>query len=121
MLVDFPERDLTVDVGSEPLLSVLLLESLVPVGGGEFEDALSRPTREETEQVAEVCRGLDLVELAAREQGDEPRVDRSAIVAANKEPVFATDCFAAELALAEVMPRSRLCRARVHERAPCRA
>lgn len=31
--------DLTVYVGSEPLLSVLLLEGLLPVGAGELEDA----------------------------------------------------------------------------------
>ena len=54
MLVDLPERDLTEDVRSEPLLSVLLLESLLPVGGGELEDALHRPAREEAEEVAQV-------------------------------------------------------------------
>jgi hypothetical protein len=40
MLVDVPERDLAVDVGSELLLSVLLLQGLVPAEGREFEDTL---------------------------------------------------------------------------------
>jgi hypothetical protein len=61
MLVDFPDRDLAVDVRSEPLLSVLLLEGFLPVGGREIEDALRGPAREQAEEVAEVRGGLDLV------------------------------------------------------------
>src|SRR6185369_1279445 len=34
--------------------SVLLLESLLPAGGGELEDALRGPARDEAEQVAQI-------------------------------------------------------------------
>jgi hypothetical protein len=43
MLVDLPERDLAEDVGGETLLSVSLLQSLLPVDGSELEDALRGP------------------------------------------------------------------------------
>src|SRR5690242_12521390 len=103
MLVDLTERDLAVDVGSEPLLSVLLLEGLLPVGGGELEDALRGPARDEAEQVAQVGGGLELVELAAREQRDEGRVHLAAVVAPQEQPVLSSDGFAAQLALAEIV------------------
>jgi hypothetical protein len=38
MVVEQAERGAAKDVGVEPLRSVLVLESLVPVGGGEVED-----------------------------------------------------------------------------------
>src|SRR6266511_6101931 len=103
MLVDLPQRDLAIDVGSEPLLSVLLLEGLLPVGGGELEDALRGPARYEAEQVAQVGRGLELVELAAREQRDEGRIHIAAVVAPQEQPILSSDCLAAQLALAEVV------------------
>jgi hypothetical protein len=39
MVVEQAERGAAKDVGVEPLLSILVLEGLVPVGGGEVEDA----------------------------------------------------------------------------------
>ncbi len=53
------------DVGSQALLSVLLLQGLPPEGRGELEDAASGPGLQEAEQVSEVGPGLDAVELAA--------------------------------------------------------
>ena len=88
MLVQLPERDLAVDVGSEPLLSVLLLEGLLPVDGGELEDAPSRPAGDEAEEVAQVGRGLDLVQLAAGEERDEGGVHLTAVVGAQEDPVL---------------------------------
>ena len=43
----------------EALLSILLLEGLLPEGGCELEDAARRPGRQEAQQVAEVGPGLD--------------------------------------------------------------
>jgi hypothetical protein len=37
------EKDASKDVGSQLLLSFELLESLLPIGGSELEDALVRP------------------------------------------------------------------------------
>jgi hypothetical protein len=52
MLDERIERHLAEDVGGEPLLSVLLLESLLPVGGSELQDPLGRPGRSRTESTA---------------------------------------------------------------------
>jgi hypothetical protein len=53
------------DVGVEPLLSVLVLEGLLPVEEREIEDSTDRPGGQEAEEVAEVGPGLEVVELAA--------------------------------------------------------
>jgi hypothetical protein len=76
------------DVGIEALLSVLVLEGLLPVEGGELEDAAAGPAGKQTEEVAEVGPGLDAVELAAREQGDEGGVYLGGVVVADEEPVL---------------------------------
>lgn len=47
------ERQPAEDVCSEPLLSLLLLERLLPVRGGEPQDAALGPRGEQAEQVAE--------------------------------------------------------------------
>ncbi len=52
-------------VGSEPLLSLLLLASLAPVDRGEIEHAPGRPAWQQAEQVAQVGPGLDAVHAAA--------------------------------------------------------
>ena len=41
------KQNATEDVGVEPLLSLGLLESLLPVGGGEFEQAVLGPARQQ--------------------------------------------------------------------------
>lgn len=76
------------DVGVETLLSVAILEGLLPVERGELQNAANGPAREEAEEVAQVSPGLEVVELAAREQGDEGGVDFSGVVVADEEPVF---------------------------------
>ena len=97
------ERDPPEDIGGQALLSVLLLEGLLPGGRGELEDAALRPVLEEAEQVAEVGPGLDAVELAAGEQGHEDRVDAGALVAAEEEPVFAAEDLAPQVLLGDVV------------------
>jgi hypothetical protein len=64
MLNDRPETGLAEDIGSEPLLSVLLLQGLLPVGGSELKHAALRPGRQQAEEVTQVSLRLDAVELA---------------------------------------------------------
>src|SRR5437870_12407836 len=97
------ERDTTEDVGGETLLSVWLLEGLVPVERGELEDATGGPAGDEAEEVAQVAQRLDAVELAAGEQRHEGRVDLGGLVIADEEPVLATDHLAAQRLLADVV------------------
>ena len=47
--------------------------------------------------------GLDAVELAAGEQGNEDRVDAGALVAAEEEPVLAAEDLAAQVLLGDVV------------------
>jgi hypothetical protein len=87
MLPERAERDLTEDVGGEPLLSVLLLESLLPVRGGELEEALGGPGWQQAEEVSEVGERLESVELAAGQEGDEGGVHFAGFVGAQEEPI----------------------------------
>src|SRR5262249_54392326 len=103
MLLDRHERSVAEDIGHEPLLSLLVLEGLVPVSGSELEDAAQGPVRQEAEEVAQVSPRLDLVKLAAREQRDESRVDLAAVVATDEEPIFTSHGFTSELALAPIV------------------
>src|SRR6185312_16972439 len=93
MVVEQTEGGAPEDVGVEPLLSVLVLEGLVPVEGRELEDPPDRPAGQEAEKVAEVGPGLDVVQLAARQQGDEGGVDLGGVVGADEEPVLPSDRF----------------------------
>ena len=93
------------DVGSQLVLSFGLLESLLPIGGSELEQAIGGPSGEQAEQISEVSVGLDAVEPRAGEEGDEDRVDGGAVVAADEEPVPATEHLAAEVQLADVVVR----------------
>ena len=61
-----PEGDATEDVGVESLLSVALLEGVVPVRGRELEEAVLGPAGQEAEQVAQVGVGLEAEHAAAR-------------------------------------------------------
>ena len=118
MFVELAERDLPVDVGVEPLLSVSVLQGLVPVGGSELEDAVLGPTGEQAEDVAHVGPGLDAVHLAARQERDEGGVDVAAVVASDKEPVFTADGLAPKLKLADVVVQRQ---APIFEKNRCRA
>src|SRR5665213_4550412 len=80
MLVERAEGCAPEDVGVEPLLSVLVLEGLLPVERCELQDSADRPARQEAEEVAEIGVGLDVVELAARQQRDEGGVDLGGVV-----------------------------------------
>lgn len=99
----FDERDAAEDVGGQALLSVLLLQGLLPEGGGELEDAALGPGRQEAQQVADIGPGLDAVELAARQEGDKDRVGMGALVAAQEEPVLAAEHLAAQVLLGDVV------------------
>src|SRR5579872_4424490 len=103
MVVEQAKRGTAEDVGIEPLLSVLVLEGLVPVHGSELENAAMGPARQEAEEVAQVGPRLDVVQLAAREKRDESGVDLSGVVGADEEPVLAADGFAAQRALGAVI------------------
>ena len=85
------EHDATEDVGGQLLLSLALLEGLLPVGGSELEDAVPRPAREQAEEIADVAEWLDVVKPSACEERDEARVGYSPVVAANEEPVSTPD------------------------------
>jgi hypothetical protein len=78
MVVEEAEGCLPEDVGGQALLSVLVLGGLLPVERGELQDPTHGPAGQEAEEVAEIGPGLDIVELAAREQGDEGGVDLGA-------------------------------------------
>src|SRR5437879_12178419 len=101
------ECDLAENVGGEALLSVLLLDSLLPTSGREIEHATVRPARQQTEEVTQVAPGLDRVELAAREQGHEGRVDLASVIAADKEPVAASYNFTPQGELAPIVHPGR--------------
>jgi len=62
------ERDRAEDVGGEPLLSLVLLERLLPVRRGEGEDAGLGPGRQQAQEVPDVPDRLDLMHLAARHE-----------------------------------------------------
>src|SRR6478736_496512 len=79
------------DVGGQLVLSFGLLESLLPIGGSELEQAISGPGADHAEQVSEVAVGLDSVQASAGEQRDEHGVDGSAVVAADEQPVSTTE------------------------------
>lgn len=97
------ESDRSEAIGGETLLSVLVLESLTPVRGGEFEDALIRPRGQQAEQIAEIGPGFDAVELATRQEGDKDGVRASAIVATDEQPVLPSYGFASKVTLADVV------------------
>ena len=97
------KRDASEDVSGQLLLSFWLLESLLPVGGGELEHAIAGPGADEAEQITDVAVGLDAVEAGASEQRDEGDVGEGAVVAAEEEPVLAADHLAPQVELAEVV------------------
>src|SRR5262245_56716202 len=96
------KHDATEDVGVQLLLSFGLLESLLPIGGSEFEQATARPG-DQTEEVTQVGERLDVVEPSAGEQRDEDRVDESAVVAADEKPVSTPENLAPQVPFADVV------------------
>src|ERR1041384_7654304 len=97
------EQDSTEDVGGQLLLSFALLESLLPVGGSEFENAGFRPAREEAKEIPDVAKRLDVVQASAGEERNEPGVGHGAVVAADEEPVAAPDDLSAQVELGDVV------------------
>jgi hypothetical protein len=90
-------------VGSEPLLSVVLLAGLLPVGRSELEQTSLRPIGQQTQQVAQVVARFDAVPTAACQQRHENRVHLAAVVAPDEEPVAAAERFTAEFSLRNVV------------------
>jgi hypothetical protein len=103
MFVEQAEGGAPEDVGGKLLLSVLVLESVLPVEGGELEGPAHGPAWQQAEEIAEVGPGLDVVELTAREEGDEGGVDLGGIVGSDEEPVLATDGLAPQRSLGAVV------------------
>lgn len=97
------KQNATEDVRVEPLLSLGLLESLLPVHRGEFEQAMLGPARQEAEQIAQVDLRVESVHARASEQGNEDGVHDSGIVAAEEELVFPAEHFAPEVKLADIV------------------
>src|SRR4051812_29666918 len=97
------KRDASKDVSEQLLLSFGLLESLLPVGGSELEQAIGRPRADEAEQIADVAVGLDVVEACAGEQRDEGHVCERAVIAADEEPVSTTEDLPAQIEFADVV------------------
>src|SRR6187402_706525 len=97
------KHDAAEDVGGQLVLSFGLLESLLPIGGSELEQAIAGPGADQAEQVPEVAMGLDAVEARAGEERDEHGVDGGAIVAADEQPVSAPEDLAAQIQLADVV------------------
>lgn len=96
------KRDTSKDVGEQLLLSFGLLESLLPIDRGEFEQAIEGPGADQAEQITDVAVGLDVVQPGTGEQGNESGVGESAIVAADKQPVSAPQDLPAQIELADV-------------------
>jgi hypothetical protein len=101
------KHDSAEDVGGQELLSVLLLEGLLPEGGREIEDAALRPSRQKAKEVAKVGPGFEPVELATRDEADEGGVHLARVVVADKEPIFSTNSLTAKFALAPVVVRGQ--------------
>ena len=97
------EQDAAEDVGGQLLLSFALLEGLLPVGGGELEDAVARPGWEQAEQVPDVDERIELVETGAREKRDEAGVGHAAVVAADEDPVPTPGDLSTQVELGDVV------------------
>ena len=98
-----PQRETAEDVGVQPLLSVCLLEGLLPVSGCQVQDAVAGPARQETKKVSQVSEGLQFMKLAAREQTHKASVNMSSAVGPEEHPVFASDGFFPQLPLRAVI------------------
>src|SRR5450631_927921 len=97
------KHDATEDVVVQLVLSFGLLESLLPIGGSELEQAIAGPGTDQAEQVPEIAMGLDAMEARAREQRDEHGVDGCAVVAADEEPISTAEDLTPQIQLADVV------------------
>src|SRR4051794_56995 len=97
------EREAANRIGVEQATHVVALGGSLPLERREIEERVRRPARQEREDVAQVRPRLDGAELRAREQRGEGRVHGAAVVAADEEPVLATDGFAPKRELARVV------------------
>jgi len=97
------ERDATEDVGVQLVLSFDLLESLLPIGGSEFEDAVSGPAGEQAEEVTQVAEGLDVVQATTGEQRDECGVGFGTVVTAQKEPIAPAEHLTAQVQFTDIV------------------
>src|SRR5260221_5895672 len=102
MFVEVAKGSAPEDIGGEPLLSIRVLASLLPVDGRELEDAACGPARQEAEEVAQVPARLDAVHLTAGEQRHKRRVDLGSVVGAHEEPVIPTFDLSSEGVLRDV-------------------
>jgi hypothetical protein len=75
----------------EEYTDIVALTCLGPSDGREVEEAMVWPAREQAEDVAQVRPWFDAAESTAGEQRGEEGVDRAPLVAADEEPIFATD------------------------------
>src|SRR3954467_14219246 len=97
------KHDAAEDVGGQLVLSFGLLESLLPIGGGELEQALFGPSADQAEQIPEVSVGLDAMESRAGEERDEDGVDGGAVVTADEEPVSSPENLTPQTQLTDVV------------------
>src|SRR6185295_2662830 len=97
------EKHTPEDVGGELLLSLGVLASLLPIGGGELEDAVAGPARQEAQQISHVREGLDLVQPRAGQKRDEDGVHPGAVVAADEHPVLPAENLPAQVQFADVV------------------
>src|SRR5215467_1377150 len=107
MVGGISQTDATKEIGVEPLLSVLLLQGLLPVDRRQLEHTAAGPARQQAQQVAQVTPGLDLVQAAARQERDEGRIDLAGVVAADKRPISSADDFPAQSIFAGIVVRGQ--------------
>ena len=91
MFVGQTKRDSAEDVGSQPLLSVLLIRGSSSRRREKVQDAALRPGWQKAEEVAEIGPGLKPVQLASRNEANEGGVHLVSVIVSDKEPILATD------------------------------
>jgi hypothetical protein len=103
MGLDGSERGAAEEVGGKSLLSVLVLEGLLPIRRSELEDPSGGPAGQEAQEVPQVADGLDPVELAARQERDKSGVGAACVIVAQEQPVLTTDALTPERVLTGVV------------------
>ncbi len=85
------EGELAVGIGGELRAHVVARRRGGPVHGGELEDLVLGPAREQAQQVAQVGPRLDADHATAREERGEHGVDVPTLVAAQEDRIRSTD------------------------------